>query len=75
MTLPPQVQIKQSIIPNAGLGAFATTFIPKYTWLAEYEGEIVIYEDEISPYAWSVSINLLINNDCRFDNDVCNNCF
>lgn len=52
LTLPPGVRIAQSLIPGAGNGIFATTFIPKYTWLGEYEGEIVTDADQISDYAW-----------------------
>ena len=43
---------------NAGLGVVSKTFIPKYAWLAEYEGFTVLphEEDHISAYAWGVSI-------------------
>ena len=54
-SLPPQVELRQSNIPGAGLGVFANTFIPRYTWLAEYEGEVVVEHDHISDYAWTVS--------------------
>ena len=54
-SLPSQVELKQSKIPGAGLGVFATTFIPRYTWLAEFEGEVIIEYEHISDYAWTVS--------------------
>ena len=54
-SLPPQAMLKESDIPGAGLGVVATTFIPRYTWLAEYEGEIHA-EDESSDYAWAVRL-------------------
>ena len=58
LTVPPEVEIVPSKMPNAGLGVVSKTFIPKYTWLAEYEGFTVLphEEDHISAYAWSVSI-------------------
>ena len=39
------VTLAPSWIPGAGLGAFARTFIPAFTWLAEYEGETVTVEE------------------------------
>jgi SET domain-containing protein len=39
LTCPSHIQIKQSKIPNAGLGAFATTVIPAHTIIGEYTGE------------------------------------
>ena len=58
MTLPPEVEIIPSKMPNAGFGVISKTFIPKYTWLAEYEGITVLPDekDYTSAYAWSVSI-------------------
>ena len=47
-----------SSIPDAGIGVISTTFIPKYTWLAEYEGEIDVEGHSLSDYTWDVSINL-----------------
>ena len=55
LTLPPEVELTKSSIPEARLGIIARTFLRKYTWLAEYEGEIVVDEQEISDYAWGVS--------------------
>ena len=37
-TVPSEFQIRPSIIPEAGYGVVATTFLPKYTFLGEYEG-------------------------------------
>ena len=58
LTVPPEVEIVPSKMPNAELGVVSKTFIPKYTWLAEYEGLTVLPHEEghISTYAWSVSI-------------------
>jgi len=56
--------MKPSTIPNANLGVFATTFIPKNTWLGEYEGDIVpstLLEKDLLEYAWNVS-NVLSSN-------------
>ncbi len=56
MTLPPSVELRESSIPGGGLGIFAKTFIKKFTWLAEYEGEIILDHDDVSDYAWEVSV-------------------
>jgi hypothetical protein len=37
--------VQESTIPNAGMGLFATSFIPENTYLFDYEGEILT-EDE-----------------------------
>ena len=57
LTVPPEVEIVPSKMPNAGLGVVSTTFIPKYAWLGEYEGLTVLPRevDYISYYAWTVS--------------------
>ena len=57
MTVPPEVEIAPSKIDGTGLGVVAKTFIPKYTWLGEYEGFTVgsSEEDYISDYTWTVS--------------------
>lgn len=49
------VEVKPSGVAGAGLGAFALTFLPRYTWLGEYEGEVVPLDgaDEVT-YAWNV---------------------
>ncbi|KAK2166959.1 hypothetical protein LSH36_33g08077 [Paralvinella palmiformis] len=47
--------IKPSKIPNAGLGVFATTFIPKNTWIGEYEGDILpspLDDSDFLEYGW-----------------------
>ena len=56
--MPPEVEIVPSKMPNAGFGVISKTFIPKYTWLAEYEGITVLPDekDYTSAYTWSVSI-------------------
>ncbi len=52
------MRISPSRIPDAGYGVISETFIAAYTWLSEYEGEIVQMDisDGISWYTWSVSI-------------------
>ena len=56
MTVPPEAEIAPSTIPGAGLGAIATTFIHKYTWLGEYQGfTVVTTNKKPKPYAWMVS--------------------
>ena len=52
-------------MPDAGLGVFSEMFIPKYTWLGEYEGEIYGEHadmDKIRIYAWEVNIPELQTN-------------
>ena len=56
LTIPKYLRLGNSSIPGAGYGIFATEFIPKYTWLGEYEGEMVQEMYLISEYAWAVSI-------------------
>ena len=57
LTVPPEVEIVPSKMPNAGLGVISKTFVPKYAWLGEYEGLTVLpHENQISAYAWSVSV-------------------
>ena len=56
LTVPPEVEVTASSIPHAGLGVDARTFIHKYTWLGEFEGEIIMDPtDLITEYAWTVS--------------------
>ena len=56
---PPDFKIRLSSIPKAGLGVYAQTFIPKNTWLGEYEGLILpaeyIGNDTDDTYMWRVS--------------------
>ena len=57
LTIPPEIELTFSTIPGAGLGTFAKTFIPKYTWLGEYDG-VTLHPEEaewISLYTWMVS--------------------
>ena len=55
--MPDVLYIDKSEVPEAGLGIFSNNFIPRYTWLAEYEGEVLApnFEDYISWYTWTVS--------------------
>ncbi len=57
LTVPEGFDLYRSAMPNAGLGIHASTFIKKWTWLGEYDGEIVLPEDggSISAYTWKVS--------------------
>ena len=63
LTVLPEVEITSSTIPGAGLGAIATTFIPKYTWLSYYDGYTIVPDEwrHISPYAWTVGVSLFIS--------------
>ena len=58
LTLPPGLRISPSKIKRAGFGVFSDTFIPKYTWLGDFEGEIIPKEfaGHLSTYTWQVSI-------------------
>ena len=60
-TAPVCVMVKESSIPNAGLGVFAKEPIPNRTRFGPYEGEIIKTEDkaQISGYSWQVSTFLL----------------
>ena len=53
-TLPLGLRIDDSSIPGIGLGVFTDVFIPAWTWLSEYEGEVILKLDHISNYAWKV---------------------
>ena len=53
LTTPPDFSIRNSSIPNAGLGAWTAARVPSFTVLGEYEGE----EHQINgnqPYSWVV---------------------
>ena len=41
---------------EAGFGAFSRTFLKSNTWLGEYDGEILLEEDDyiVSDYAWEM---------------------
>ena len=63
--VPSFIELKDSSIPNAGTGAFATKFIPGGYILGSYKGKIY-NEDEYkkleaakkeSGYAWKVSLD------------------
>ena len=45
-TLPTGFIIKNSNIPQAGLGVFADSFVRRETWLGEYHGYIVKVEKQ-----------------------------
>ena len=60
MTLPPELTLGPSTIPEAGTGVFTTTFIPRNTWLAEYEGEVVVSSKLISNYAFKVRHHFML---------------
>ncbi|KAK6980406.1 histone-lysine N-methyltransferase PRDM9-like isoform X1 [Biomphalaria glabrata] len=55
-TLPEGLIIKQSKIPNAGLGVFATQLFPSRTRFGPYLGKIEKYEEDAheSGYSWQV---------------------
>lgn len=52
-TIPPGFSIRKSGIPNAGLGVFAETTVPKGTRLGPYDG--VIYNSKSSGHNWHYS--------------------
>ncbi|XP_030849720.1 probable histone-lysine N-methyltransferase PRDM7, partial [Strongylocentrotus purpuratus] len=54
-TLPDGLMVKQSLIPGAGHGTFATKFIPKGYRFGPYDGDIVDLETGYdSGYAWEI---------------------
>ena len=55
-TSPVCVMVKESSIPNAGLGVFAKEPIPKRIRFGPYKGEITKNEDkaQLSGYSWQV---------------------
>ena len=54
-SIPPEVYLAKSGIPGAGMGIFSHTFIPRYTWLGWYEGEVLI-DPGSKAYDFTVSI-------------------
>lgn len=54
LTTPLGFSVKLSSIPNAGLGAWATTGVPIYNVLGVYEGE-EFFDDGEYLYGWTVS--------------------
>ena len=55
-TVPPGLEVRESGIPNAGLGVFATKFFPVRTRFGPYEGRRVTDPDiaHSSGYCWQV---------------------
>ena len=43
-----------SIIESSGLGIFSNVFIRRFTWLGEYEGEVLMLDDDSTEYAFDV---------------------
>jgi len=62
-SLPNGLEVKESIIPNAGLGVFATQVFPSGTRFGPYEGKKVkpdIPKDDMdTSYMWEV-----LNRNC-----------
>ena len=58
LTVPPGIRIAPSSIPGAGMGAFTNTFLPRHTWLGEFQGEYIHLDQKQDPedlhYAWQV---------------------
>jgi hypothetical protein len=55
-TLPPGLEVRESSIPNAGLGVFTTKFFPARSRFGPYQGDIIT-DGEIahsSGYCWQV---------------------
>ena len=49
------MEVLQSTIPSAGLGTFATVFIPKDTNLGKYYGDILTTKPKCTDYTWLVT--------------------
>ena len=45
LPVPAQLTVRPSLIPGAGLGVFANTFISKGVRMGPYKGEIIIKDD------------------------------
>ncbi|XP_070174303.1 histone-lysine N-methyltransferase PRDM9-like [Littorina saxatilis] len=58
-TLPPGLEVKESGIPNAGLGVFATKFFPLRSRFGPYEGRSVSDPDiaHTSGYCWQICLD------------------
>ena len=56
MTLPPGLEVKESSIPNAGFGVFATNRFPLRSRFGPYQGTHVTDPDvaHTSGYCWQV---------------------
>ena len=61
LPLPPEIKIKKSVIPGAGMGAFSRTFIPKGTRIGPYTGEILnldkIDGETDTSYMWEIVVD------------------
>ena len=57
LTTPPGFSVRKSSLPNAGLGAFAETTIPKGTRLGPYDGLMYSLKCDNcnKAYTWAVS--------------------
>ncbi len=58
-SIPSELYLDKSTIPEAGLGIFSKSFIPKYTWLGEYEGEVLTSNSGESYYMFTVRFTSL----------------
>ena len=56
LTTPLEFIVKESGIPDAGLGVWAVTDIPECVIIGPYDGEVIYEHDpeEWHPYAWAV---------------------
>ncbi|XP_062588307.1 histone-lysine N-methyltransferase set-17-like, partial [Saccostrea cucullata] len=54
LTTPPGFAIKSPSLPGAGIGAWAETFVPKFTILGVYEGLIHTVDKKEDLYSWQV---------------------
>ncbi|KAI5712607.1 uncharacterized protein LOC103511638 isoform X1 [Diaphorina citri] len=55
LTCPPQLAIDTSCIPNAGLGVWAKSFIPRMTVFGPFEGQRVTNDDTDHSYGWNIN--------------------
>ena len=60
-TIPDGFTLTESLIPGAGRGIISLTFVPRFTWLGEYEGVVRdahFYDESRNPnladYAWII---------------------
>ena len=53
--MPTEFLLWPSRLDQAGLGVYSSVFIPKYTWIGEYQGEFVPLHLSTGVYAWDVS--------------------
>ena len=61
LPLPPEIKIKESVIPGAGMGAFSRSFIPKGTRIGPYTGEILNFNEidgeTDTSYMWEIVVD------------------